>query len=113
MQTQPFKSQAAVELPGHGDDLSIQNRVAIADCLKAKLLVLPVAPGLGPLVAENRRQVVEPYRLGPVVQAMFQIRSTYRRRSLRPEGQAAAPQVLESVHFFLHNVAAWAHTAHE
>ena len=55
-QLQPVAAQAerAEALVGHGDDLGVQRRVVDADRLDADLLQLPVAPGLGPLVAEER-----------------------------------------------------------
>jgi hypothetical protein len=44
------------------------------------------------------------------MQAVLNIGTTYRRRSLRPQGQAVVPSIGEGVHFLVDNVGGIAHT---
>jgi hypothetical protein len=64
-------------LPGHINDFSIKGRVIIAYGLTAKLVVLTVSTGLGSFVSESGDKVVELYRLGEIMQAVFHVGSTY------------------------------------
>ena len=70
-------------------------------------MVLPIAPGLRPLVAKHGTEVVHPHRLGEVVHSVFQVGAADRRRTLRAKGQLVPAPVLEGIHLLFHYVGAF------
>ncbi len=57
VEADPGHADRGVEARGERDDLDVDRGVVGAERLDAELVVLAVAPGLGPLVAEGRRDV--------------------------------------------------------
>jgi hypothetical protein len=80
------QAQVCHKLPGYLYHLCVNGRVPVAQHLHAKLVVLPVAPCLGALVAEDGAKVVEAHRLGEIVHSMFQVGPAHGGCSLGAEG---------------------------
>ena len=94
------------------DDLDVGLGTREAEALDAELVGLPIAPGLRPLVAEERPDVEEPLR--PLrEQVVLEHRAHDRRGPLRAQRHAAAALVGERVHLFLDDVGRLADAAHE
>jgi len=112
-QAQAADAELREELGEHGDDLGVDLRRRRADRLGAQLVVLAVAAGLRPLVAEHRAVVPELHRLRPLVQAVLDVQAADRRRALGTQGQRTAALVRERVHLLTHDVGRLAHAALE
>jgi hypothetical protein len=68
------------------------------------LLVLPIASCLGPLVAKDGSDIIEPHWLGQVMHAMLDIGAAHRSRALRAQGHHRSAPVWEGVHLLGHDV---------
>jgi hypothetical protein len=95
------------------DRLGVDGRILRAERLRADLPELPVATGLGALVAEEARAVPQLDRLTALVHAVLDVGPADRRRSLRPQRQRAARGVGEREHLLAHDVRRLAHAAGE
>ena len=104
MQRQAGQAQLLVRAPEQLDDLGVDRGVAVADCFGAELVVLPVAAGLWPVVAEVGHQVPEADGLRLVVHPVLEIGAADGRSALRPQRELLLAAVLEHVHLFLHDV---------
>ena len=103
-----------LEQPLEEDDpLGVDRGVLRADRLRADLPELPVAPRLGPLVAEEARQVPELHRLTALVHAMFDVGAADRCGALWPQSQRAPAAVLEGEHLLADDVRGRAHASGE
>jgi hypothetical protein len=98
------QAQGGKKLPRHIDHLCVQGRIAVAQSLNAKLLMLSVPPLLRPLVPEYGGKVIKPHRLGQVMHAMLNICTTNRGCALRTQGHRVAAAILEGIGLLLHNV---------
>ena len=74
---------------------------------------LAVAAGLRALVAEERPDVGELHRLRQFVHPVLEVGAADRRRSLRPQGEAALALVLEGEHLLADDVGRFADAAFE
>ena len=109
----PSTPSSAKMAPSMAIDLGVDRRVGRADRLGAELVVLAVAPGLRPLVAEHRAVVPELHRLRPLVHAVLDVGAADGRRALGAQRQRAPALVLERVHLLAHDVGRLADAALE
>jgi hypothetical protein len=105
-QLDALEAQAGDEGGRQGHDLDVEAGVVGAEGLDPQLVVLAVAPGLGPLVAEVGRRVPGlPRKRGSVLHP----RPHDRRRPLGAQGELVPALVGEVVHLLAHDVGALAH----
>ena len=105
VEAQAGDAQVLVEAPRQGDHLDVDVGVVGAERLDADLVVLAVAAGLGPLVAEVGRAYQTFHGVvGPVLHEG----PHHRRRALGPQRDVAAALVLEVVHLLADDVGALA-----
>ena len=76
----------AVEAEGELDQLGVDRRPRVADRLDVELPELPVAPGLGPVVAEHRAGHRELHRLRQRLHPVLDVRPDDARGRLGAEG---------------------------
>ena len=98
-QAQPAPSRTPMLAEQRGeqrDRLGVDGRVVGAERLGADLPELPVAAGLGALVAEEARQVPELHRLAALVHAVLDVGAADRRGALGAQRQRAPAAVLEA-----------------
>ncbi len=100
------QAEVGVEVPQEADDLDVEVGVGRAEGFDPELVVLAVAPGLGPLVPEARSGVPDLPGRGRTV---LDEGPHHRRRALRPQGQVAVALVLEVVHLLADDIGALAH----
>ncbi len=98
------QAQRLEKAPRHLDDLSVQRRIAVADGLRAELLVLAEPALLRALVTKYRGEVVQAHRLRQVLHAVLQVGAAYRGGPLGAQRHALAAAILESVRLLLHDV---------
>ncbi len=95
LERDPAEAEGPVELDGQGDHLDVHFRVFHPERLQPELVVLAVAPGLGPLVAEGRRGVPG---LEREPRSVLDEGPGHRGRPLRAQGHVAVALVPELVH---------------
>ena len=106
-------AQPAQQSPGHRHQLDIQRRIELADRFHIELVMLPVASRLRGFVPEDRADRKELHRLGQDLHAMFDISAHNAGCEFRPQRHLLPVLVLESIHFFVHDVGARADSARE
>jgi len=67
------KVQGEEELPEKVNDFSVKGGVGVADSLTTELVVLSVSSCLGSVVSENGGKIIQLYRLGQVVEPVFDV----------------------------------------
>jgi hypothetical protein len=100
------------EIVGETDDLRIGLRRGKAEAFDAELVGLPVAPRLGPLVSEDRADVVQTLR-SEREEVVLESRAHDGCRPLRTQGHRAVALVAERVHLFFDDVGRFADAAYE
>src|SRR5207237_2882061 len=95
------------------DRLRVDGRGVGAQGLGAYLPKVPVAPGLGALVAEEARQIPQLHGLPSLVHAVLDVGPAHGRRSLRTQRERAAGGILKREHLLAHDVRGLAHAARE
>lgn len=113
VQRQALKAQRQEQLPSHINHFGVKSRVITTNSLIAKLVVLPVSPGLRSLIPKNGGQIIQLYRLGQIMQPVFQVGPAHRRRALRPEGYFITSLVLKGIHFLFHDIRSGANRTNE
>src|SRR5580692_2495456 len=86
------------------DRLGVHGGILGAERLGADLPELPVASGLGALVAKEARQIPELHRLAALVHAMLDIGSACGGGALWSQRQRASGLILEGEHLLAHDV---------
>jgi hypothetical protein len=98
------QAEGLVGVPGDGDRLGVDHRVLGADRLQVELVELPVAAGLGALVAERGAAGEDLDRQRAPVQVVLEDRAEHARGELRAQRDLPAAPVGERVHLLADHV---------
>ena len=99
------------QVADQGDDLDVGQRRIGADRFGPDLVELPVPPGLGPFMTEERTGIEELHRLRQLVHAVLDVGPADRSRAFRTQGQRSLALVLEGEHLLADDVGRFADPA--
>ena len=104
MQAQFLQAKCAQELDGKQDDLGIDGRVFLPQCLYSELVKFTVASRLWPIVTKHRADVEELHEGIGGIKLVLQIGTNDRCCIFWAQCETAPAAIGERIHFLFHDI---------